>query len=374
MPDRVWYLFQDGTQQGPMPLEALRDLADQGKLRPESLVTRTGMPDWVPARSVPDLFPGDSSVVRPPLPPGVGPRRDVKALGRDVAERLSRTVGAEDVAQSLPHLRGVRALLETLYRSVTEGGLATTDRIARQAGHLAYMAAAVIVVLAFLALGIRAESFEVFFIGLLILLPVAIVAHYLAVLFLDAGSGLLRKSPSELSSPAVLAFFALVFLAGSLYCFAMGLYGVIRGGSFLDFGIRMGEAAVLFYACGIAMNPPTVNVTAGADLSAGEEALGIAMFLVKLPARLISVLFGVGSVVGLFAAIYLLYLVFAREPGFVFHPAYEIAHWVLGVALIPFLVYLGFTVASLVVELLRAILRTPGRIEALRTDVNGSGH
>jgi len=373
MPDRVWYLFQDGTQQGPMPLEALRAQADQGKLRPESLVTRTGMPDWVPARSVPELFPGDS-VVRPPLPPGVGPRRDVKALGRDVAERLSRTVGAEDVGQSLPHLRGVRALLEALRRGVTEGGLATTDRIARQAGHLAYMAAAVIVVLAFLILGIRADSFEVFFTGLLILLPVAVAAHYLAALFLDAGSALLRKSPSELSSPAVLAFFALVFLAGALYCFAMALYGVIRGGPFLDFGIRMGEAAVLFYACGIALNPSTVNVHAGTDLSAGEEALGIAMFLVKLPARLVPFLFGVGSLVGLCAAIYLLYLVFAREPALVFHPAYEIAHWVLGVALIPFLVYVGFTVAYLAVELLRAILRTPGRIEALRSDVNGSGH
>jgi GYF domain 2 len=356
-----------------MPLEALRDLADQGKLRPESLVTRTGMPDWVPARSVPELFPGDS-VVRPPLPPGVGPRRDVKALGRDVAERLSRTVGAEDVGQSLPHLRGVRTLLEALRRSVTEGGLATTDGIARQAGHLAYMAAAVIVVIAFLVLGIRAESFEVFFNGLLILLPVAIVAHYLAVLFLDAGSGLLRKSPSELSSPAVLDLFALVFLAGALYCFALGLYGIIRGGSFLDFGIRMGEAAVLFYACGIALNPLTVNVTAGTDLSAGEEALGISMFLVKLPARLIAVLFGVGSVVGLCTAIYFLYLVFAQEPAFALHPAYKIAHWVLAVALIPFLVYVGFTVAYLAVELLRAILRIPGRIEALRSDVNGSGH
>jgi hypothetical protein len=370
MPDPVWYLFQDGSQQGPMTLEALRALADEGKLRPESLVTRVGMPDWVPSRSVPELFPGDS-IVRPPLPPGVGPRRDVRALGRGLAERLRRTVGAEDVVQSLPHLRGVRALLEALRRGVDEEGLAATDRIARQAGHLAYMAAAVLLPLAFMVLGIRGKSFQTFLIGLLILVPAAVVLHFLAVLFLDAGSSLLRRSPSELSSSAVLAFFTLVFLAGSLYCFLMGLYSIIAGGSFLYFALWLGAAAVLFYACGIALNPSTVNVFAGSDMSAGEEALGIGMFLVKLPVRLVPFVFGVSALVGLCAALYLLYLVFAREPIFVTGPAYTIAHYVLAVALLPFLIYLGFALAYLLVDLLRAILRTPGRIEALRSDVNG---
>ena len=355
-----------------MALEALRVLADEGKLRPESLVTRVGMADWVPARSVPELFPGDS-MVRPPLPPGVGPRRDVLALGRGLAERLRRSVGAEDVVQSLPHLRWVRALLETLRRGVDEEGLAATDRIARQAGHLAYMAAAVVLLLAFMVLGIRADSFQIFFRGVLILAPAAVVLHFLAALFLDAGSSLLRRSPSELSSSAVLAFFTLVFLAGSLYCFLVGLYGMIGGISFLDFALWLGAAAVLFYACGIALNPSTVNVAAGTDMSAGEEALGIGMFLVKLPVRLVPFVFGVSAVVGLCAALYLLYLVFAREPVFVTGPAYYIARRVLGVALLPFLVYAGFALAYLLVDLLRAILRTPGRIEALRSDVNGGG-
>lgn len=371
MSDPVWYLFQDGTQQGPLSLEALRTQADQGTLKPDSLVTRVGMADWVPARSVPELFPGDS-IVRPPLPPGVGPRRDALAFGRGLVERLRRTVGAEDMVQSLPHLRAVRAVLEALRRGITENGLATADRIARQAGHLAFMAAAVVLVLAFLILGVRADSFQIFFAGLLVLLPAAVVLHFLAVLFLDAGTALLRKSPSELSSSAVLSFFALVFLAGSLYCFLMGLYGIIKGGSFLDFGLWMGGSAVLFYAAGIALNPSTVNVTAGADLSAGEEALGIGMFLVKLPVRLVPFVFGVGSVVGLCAALYLLWLVFTEQPVFLIGPTHEISWRVLGVALIPFLVYAGFTLAYLLVDLLRAILRTPGRIDALRHDVNGN--
>ena len=369
MPDTVWYLFQDGTQQGPMSLEALRVLADEGKLKPDGLVTRPGMTDWLPARSVPELFPQDS-MVRPPLPPGVGPRRDVLA---GLKQRLGRTVGAEDVVESLPHLRGVRAVLEALRRGISENGLALADRIAKQTGHLAYMAAALFLILAFLVLGIRADSFRIFFTGLLILLPAAVILHFLAALFLDAGFALLKKSPSELSSSAVLAFFALVFLGGALYCFLMGLYGLINGGPFFDFGHWMCGFAVLLFACGLALHPSTVNVTAGTDMSAGEEALGISMFLVKLPVRLVPFLFGVGSVMGLCGAVYLLYVVIAKELFVATHEADHFAYAVLGVALIPILVYVGFALAYLVVELLRAILRTPGRIEALRSDVNGGG-
>ncbi len=370
MSDQVWYLFQDGTQQGPMPMEALRALADQGKLKSDALVTRVGMTDWLPARSVPELYPNESPM-RPPLPPGVGAHRDPLAFGRSLAAGLRRSVGADDVVESLPHLRGVRWVLQFLRRTFTEGGLDGTDRIARQTGHLAYIAAAVVLILAFLILGVRSDSFRIFFAGLLALPILAVILHYLAVLFLDAGTSLLRKSPSELASPAVLTFAALAFLAGALYCLFVGLYGVIVGGPFLQFGLWLGGFAVLLYACAVALNPASVNVTAGADLTAGEEALGIGMFLVKLPVRLVPFLFGVGSVVGLLAAFYLLYLVCSQEPLFVTDLAHQIAHGVLSVALVPFAAYLGFALSYLLVDLLRAILRTPARVDALREDLRG---
>ncbi|HSG38218.1 MAG TPA: DUF4339 domain-containing protein [Thermoanaerobaculia bacterium] len=373
MPDPIWYLFHDGAQQGPMPLEELRSLLDQGRLTPDSLVTRVGMADWVPARSVPELFP-DEIIMRPPLPPGVGPRRDFLALGRRLTERLRRSVGAEDVVQSLPHLRLVRSLVDGLRRGFTEPALAGADRVARQAGHLGYVAAALLLVLAFLILGMRTESFRIFFTGLLLIAPAAAILHYLAVLFLDAGESLLRKSHSELSSPAILSFLSLAFLLGAVGFFVSALYGIVVGTSFATFGVRMGISVVLLYACGVALNPETVNVGPGKDMTAGEEALGIGMFLIKLPVRLVPFLFGVGSVVGVCAALYLLYLVFAvagRDSHFVTDELLRIGHYVLAVALLPFLAYVGFACSYLVVELLRAILRTPAKIEELRQDVNG---
>src|SRR5947209_2788825 len=372
MPEPLWYYYQDNAQQGPLPLAALRALADQGKLRPDSLVTRIGMTDWLPAKLVPELFPQESAM-RPPLPPGVGPRRDVLAAGRNLAERLHRVAGADDVTETLPHLRLVRLLLKGLRRGLTESGLGAADLVARQTGHLAYVLAAVLLVLDYLVLGIRSDSFRLTFGGLLLIAPAAILLHYVAALFLDAGFSLLRKSPSELKSPAILSFFALLFFAGGVLCFALGIYGIILGGSLLSFGYALGLTALLLYACGIALNPATVNVNPGSGLSAGEEALGILLFLLKVPVRLVPFLFGVGAVVGVCGAVYLLYLVFTQAPVFLVEQAHQIARGVLGVALLPLLAYLGFVFASLLVETYRAILRIPGKIDSLRSDVNGGG-
>ena len=105
MPDPLWYYYQDNAQQGPLTLEALRALADQGKLRPDTLVTRIGMTDWLPARLVPELFPQESAM-RPPLPPGVGPRRDVLAAGRKLAERLHQGERRHRDVRGGAHQRG----------------------------------------------------------------------------------------------------------------------------------------------------------------------------------------------------------------------------------------------------------------------------
>ncbi|HEX4960318.1 MAG TPA: DUF4339 domain-containing protein [Thermoanaerobaculia bacterium] len=371
MPEPLWYYYQDNAQQGPLPVEALRALADQGKLRPDTLVTRIGMTDWLPARLVPELFPQESAM-RPPLPPGVGPRRDLLASGRNLAERLHRIAGAEDVTGTLPHLRLVRLLLQGLRRLLTESGLGAADLVARQTGHVAYVFAAALLVLDYLVLGVRSDSFRLSFGALLVIAPAAVLLHYVAALFLDAGSSLLRKSPSELSSPAILTFIALASFAGSVVAFGLGLYGVILGGSLLSFGLCLGMAVLFLYACGVALNPATVNVAPAEGLSAGEEALGILLFLLKLPVRLVPFVFGVGSVVGVCAAVYLLYLVFTQEPLFLIEQAHLIARGVLGVALLPLAAYLGFVLSSLLVEVYRAILRIPVKLDALRTEVKGA--
>lgn len=51
-----WYYVREGKQQGPVSFESLRDLAQQGSLRPQQLVWNTGMKDWTPAAEVEGIF------------------------------------------------------------------------------------------------------------------------------------------------------------------------------------------------------------------------------------------------------------------------------------------------------------------------------
>ena len=51
-----WY-FQKGDQRtGPVAANALRELAASGRITPDTLIWKTGLPNWIPAKSVKGLF------------------------------------------------------------------------------------------------------------------------------------------------------------------------------------------------------------------------------------------------------------------------------------------------------------------------------
>jgi hypothetical protein len=58
-----WHYSSKGKKVGPVSESEIRSLATSGRLSASDLVWQTGQPDWVPASSVPGLFPGP-----PPLP------------------------------------------------------------------------------------------------------------------------------------------------------------------------------------------------------------------------------------------------------------------------------------------------------------------
>ena len=67
--DAIWWIALEGVKNGPHTLAALSLLQASGKLKPESLVWKSGMAHWSPAREVMELrpvFPAEP----PPLPKG----------------------------------------------------------------------------------------------------------------------------------------------------------------------------------------------------------------------------------------------------------------------------------------------------------------
>jgi hypothetical protein len=71
LPARVdeWFYARDGKKCGPFSPTQFKQLAGTGVLHPEDLVWKTGMAKWVPAISIPALFPNGSPVPSPPTPP-----------------------------------------------------------------------------------------------------------------------------------------------------------------------------------------------------------------------------------------------------------------------------------------------------------------
>src|SRR5207237_6484686 len=76
MPNGDWFYARNNQQQGPVALPALQDMARSGQLQPTDLVWREGMPNWLPAQQVPELFAPQPAAPYPPpaAVPGAGPQ------------------------------------------------------------------------------------------------------------------------------------------------------------------------------------------------------------------------------------------------------------------------------------------------------------
>ena len=57
-----WYYARDGEQQGPVTLDALRDVVARRVIGPTDLVWSEGMPEWVEAGTVSALSPTPGDV------------------------------------------------------------------------------------------------------------------------------------------------------------------------------------------------------------------------------------------------------------------------------------------------------------------------
>lgn len=374
MADELWLVIRDGQQlDGQYSDEQVLDLMQQHSSS-NFFVWKSGMGEWADARTLPQ-FKGAA----PPPPPGPPPppadEKPAKKLFEGAAKRLR---DSDDPHGYLPHLKLLDSILGWFGQRLAPERLSSIDSTSKKIGHIALIAAAFFIFVFGVIYSIKSGEGAAFLIYLLVF-PALLIVQYVAVKFLDAGSGLIAKTPSSLSSRAVPECFALLALLAAIAAPIAGTAAAIFEESLVPFGTGLGACLIFLYMVGAALNAPSLNIDVSGQASAGEEAIGILCFLLKLNLRLVPFIFGVGGIVAILGILAtLVQVVRANEftLGFVMLAATSNFTLVLIIALLPFAVYLSFLIYYLLLDVMRAILAVPGKLDRLApsgTDENASG-
>ncbi|NQT15619.1 MAG: DUF4339 domain-containing protein [Planctomycetes bacterium] len=304
-----WYYAKGNKQHGPVSAAELKKLAEKGELKPGDLVWRGGMEQWIPARSDPALkrlFPQE--VPAPPPKPATSPPKAAPAGAKPPAFRKSDA--AFDTSQPRPRRHVFDLVLEFARGQFTLQFVDLTSKIFTLAGHYGLYAAMVVLFAFSLLLGVRMNEVNTILLGtggVVILL----VLQYAAGRFFEALETLNRSTPGKMASGAFLDCFALLHVFGGLVALLGLAVMAVQTGPILLVLPAIATFILCQYVAVLALNPESLNLTIVSQTTAGEEAIGVLSFLVKLGLRIVPVAFGVGVVWGALVLLYSVFLVFA---------------------------------------------------------------
>jgi len=373
-----WYYARGNKQMGPVPSSELRRLAAADELRPEDLVWREGMTEWAPARNVRGLFDEAgraaavadmlaSATTEAPSPVDAEPMLPTAATGkRRAARRLVR--------------HPLDALLEQLRKRFGPEKIDRTAGVFRSVGSLG-LYAAMLLAAAFAvikAVNDRDAGAVLWGMGLFFMLA---VLQWAAGRFCDVLDRLNRAASCTLASTAFpdfcaiasLAAGAAVLIGAALGAVTLGMHaptapGILAAAGLFLFGLLVSVACG--YLAAAAANLQALNVVIDPEIGAGEEAVGVSAFMLKVLLRLVPVWFGAGVVCGtlLLGCVCWLALAGGKGPEAAMLETIVSAAMkpvLIGFAALPIVAYLAFIFYCLAIDVLRAFLILPSKIDRL---------
>ncbi|MEJ1973533.1 MAG: GYF domain-containing protein [Lacunisphaera sp.] len=337
---------------GPVDFAELNQLAAQGIINDQTSVIPEGGQTW----STWGAIRGGAPVTSPAAPPD-----EAKLAG--IATILGDTVAG---------------ILIRLAGWLSPALLQNSLKLAGRYGHFAVLASAGLGLILAIVLATRMHSVATFvMLGIGYLLVIA-VAQFSAQRFLSAGAALLANTPSRLSSKSFLQCVGLFAILGAAGTFLGGLVGSIQADSLLPMIPAVLMGALLLYFAMAALHCEVLNVSISGEATAGEDAISLLSFFCKAGLVLAPLFYFLLSVVG---AILILLTMFnvgqvANEALLVMLPLPPMTQvlaqnspgqmLVLIACLVPVLSYFFFLLAYLSLDVIRAVLVVPGKLDALR--------
>jgi len=252
----------------------------------------------------------------------------------------------------------------------------------RNTGQYAVLSGAALTLLYAIFAAIKFNSFALFMTGIGLIAALA-VAQFAAIRFLTAATRAIANTPSQVSSPAFLECTGLLLLLGAAGTLIGGIVTAIRMENITPFLPALFLAATFTYVGTTALHPKLVNVNLGIG-SAGEEGIGLISFFFKAGLKLVPLFFlllAVGGDLAIVASFTERGQAFANMIASVLQsvPLIQYAPMpadlsagfggsavvMLG-ALLPMIGYFLFLLGYLVIDLVRAVLCVPTKLDALR--------
>lgn len=233
-------------------------------------------------------------------------------------------------------------------------------------GNYSLLIASVLALLIGIVGAIRLESF-MFFLTALAFSIFVLVIQYIADKFSHAGEMLIKNNPTSLSSTAFLDSLGLLAMIGGIVALLVNLYFAIKSPSLNALLTGVGLFVFLEFVALIALNPELITVDVVKETTAGEEAIGILTFFIKKIMKLVPILFGLGVIIGTVMLLVSSFNLFSNER-MLFAPAK--IEWsyslIISSGLLPLLSYILFVLFYLAIDIIRAILSLPRKIDNLR--------
>jgi hypothetical protein len=353
-----WYYARDNKQMGPISPAELKRLAGLDEIRPDDLVWREGMTEWAAARNVRGLFDDDGGVAASTAAAGTTAKSgDAKA-----------NVQTPLAAQSTRHL--CDAMLEKCRAHFNARFLDATAGVFRACGSYGLFAAAALTVACEIVMATKSAPLGHLLLGAASAL-VLMALQYVAGRSFGAIDHLNRITDGRLSSSLLPDCVAVLGVVGGIAALLGSVASAVETFDYLAIVAGVATFFVCVYLAAVALNWSLLNILVAPEVLAGDEWIGVVMFLLKAVLRLTPVAFGAGVLYGVFSMGFACYLAFAgqMEPNGLAGGALTAADAALRVlihsAVLPLAAYLVFLVMNLVLSLWRSLLSLPSKLDAL---------
>jgi hypothetical protein len=270
----------------------------------------------------------------------------------------------------------VSGLLGKVSRLLNAGLVEQSLGGAQKLGHYAVLAGAGLTLVYAIYGAIRSNSFAIFAIGLGLVAALA-VGQFAAIRFLNAATTTIATTPSRVSSSAFLECAGLLTLVFAVTTLLGGSAGAIAAHSVIPLMPALIFGVILTCLGAIALHPELVNVQF-AEGSAGEEAIGLLSFLFKTGLKMVPMFFVLFAVGGALAIVTSFFgdggAITGMAQGFTSSvplpvqvpPGLSGSALILIACLVPIVSYFIFLLEYLFVDVLRAVLSVPNKLDALR--------